>query len=81
DFNACFGAHEKNGRAPSSASYHDFLLAMTNYSLTCLNTKGPRIFYKFSLIFENIGLWNNFISRNWNFLWFLRIAFLDRRPF
>ena len=40
DFNACFGAHEKMGNPPSRRSCMEFLSAISNCELTCLDTKG-----------------------------------------
>ena len=39
DFNAYFGAHEKTGRPPIALSCQDFIYAMANCSLTCLDTR------------------------------------------
>ena len=41
DFNACFGSHEKLGRAPNARSCMEFASAMSRSSLSCLDTKGP----------------------------------------
>ena len=40
DFNSCLGAHEKTGRAPNTRACQDFITALDNCSLTCLEIKG-----------------------------------------
>ena len=75
DFNMCFRAHEKISLPPARRSCLEFIIAIEDYHLTCLDTKGPfftwtnnrrgkdRVDIRLDRAFANL-----YSFQNWNFI-------------